>query len=60
MSIELAIYLSIGFLAAIWYAQECAKTDRTQKDRTETAIGAAALVLIWPIALVVRAWRVWE
>lgn len=60
MTLAIVIYLLIGCGYGVWYAMDCAKTDRTQKDRTETVVGAVALVAIWPLAVVWRAWRAWQ
>lgn len=60
MTLAIVIYLLIGCAYGVWYAMGCAKTDLTEKDRTETVVGAVALVAIWPLAVVWRAWRMWE
>lgn len=57
MTTWLLIYLVIGCIPAVWYVRLCAQTDTTERDRIETAIGAAVLVIAWPIAAVVRVWR---
>lgn len=60
MIIGLVIYLFIGCMTGVWYARECAKTDETHRDFLETSIGATVLIIGWPVAAVIAAWRAWE
>lgn len=60
MTIEWAIYLCIGLIAGGWYIAKCSERDTTQMDHVETAIGATVLLVGWPVALGVIAWRSWE